>query len=409
MAHLNVRERVIEAKVAYVGGALAGKRTNLRELEARRGAEGDAATEQDASTSPTLKVRVRHAPPSEDDDAMVVTLVAHRGEPAEDAVRSLLHEVDGVVVVVDAAPSARERNRGSIAAVRRALVDRLVPVVVQINKTDLAEAIPASELLHELDVHDWPHVEASARTGQGVEETLHQVVYDAMQSLTRSANDTEAPFEHLLSDENPLLTALKQVLEATVERHVARLAEELAARVERHLEAQFDAIRANVARLDAKVEAMAAAEERRLDAGMEALSARAEGRIDAKVGELAVAVERRLSAVAARVDAAESGTRAFRHQLVTSNDELLRASRHACTREDLATSAADLRDDLARALGAEREFSVSATSTLRARITALEEAVERAAEASSERIEPIEKMVAEMLGEMKKPKKGFFG
>ena len=305
-------------------------------------------------------MRVRPAL-SDDDDDVVVTLVSHRGAPADDTLRSLLRGADGVVLVVDATPDARERNKDSVLAVRRALVERGVPVVVQVNKMDLAEAIPASELLDGLDVRDWPHVEASARTGQGVEETLHQVVFDAMQSLTRSENEATPAFERLLPDENPLLGALRQVLESTVEVHVARLTEEFVVRAEQRLDAKLDEIVARVERrLTAEGDALAARVERRLDAKGDELTAAVERRLGAKGEELATAAAT-LSAVAARVAV---GGHAFRHQLVTSNDELLRrratrariSPRHgrppggdrprarlgprACHRHDRATAAA---------------------------------------------------------------------
>jgi mutual gliding-motility protein MglA len=340
MAHLNVRDKVIEAKVAYVGAERSGKRTNFMALHAQRGAIAETFVGDGAflalDVTPDEHGRFN-------DCALVVKLVGQRGVPTASGVATLVEDADGVVVVVDAAASAVEANRRSVELVRATLRERAVPVVVQINKTDLADAVPAEEVALALDLAAWPYVPAVAANGNGVRETFNRVVRDMVQSMTQSDPDddttpgsTEAP----KGDGHPLLSALRRVLESTAEHHAKRLAEDLAVRLERRLDVRLDTL---AARLDA-VES-------------------ATGALRANL----TATEKLIDAVNDRVAATEAGTDVLRHQLATCTDELLKSARHACSREDLMTSASDLRAEVVRAIDAAavatRDY-VTSTSTV---------------------------------------------
>ncbi len=105
------------------------------------------------------------------------------GQIALDKTRRLvLRHVDGVVFVVDSQRAALPGNVESILNLETNLVrqgddPRRVPLVVQYNKRDLPDVLAVDELHEALRVPDGvPELEACARTGQGVGETLKAVV-----------------------------------------------------------------------------------------------------------------------------------------------------------------------------------------------------------------------------------------
>lgn len=212
---LNVRDRRIEAKIAYIGARGAGKATNFEKLG------GDP-------TGDSLSLDWRPATANRFRDCDVfVKLVAERAEPTADALRDVLRDADGVVFVADSDPSTHERTqrvldlaRAAIAALGRADV----PVVVQINKRDLEGAPPAAAVLDAIGGADLPHVVATAARGDGVIETAERALEGILAALDKGepalASDPKLPPR---VEGNPLLTALRQVLRETVSEHVAQL------------------------------------------------------------------------------------------------------------------------------------------------------------------------------------------
>ena len=92
----------------------------------------------------------------------------------------ILRGVDGIVFVADSRPKAMEDNVRHVAELDdnlrgqgRSLAD--VPHVVQLNKRDVADAVPVSEMAAALNPHDAPVVEATASHCEHVVETLRFV------------------------------------------------------------------------------------------------------------------------------------------------------------------------------------------------------------------------------------------
>ena len=411
MAHLNVRERTIEIRIAYVGGERAGKQSTFSRLLEAQGASAESFVDDGEKLALTMRASTSVAAP---DCGMVVRLLGHRGEVREQTARSLLHDADGVVVLVDADPAAAERNERSVRAVRDLLEARPVPVVVQVNKVDMAAGTASNDIVRELGVDAWPNVATSARSGEGVEATLNRVVDDVMQAMTQPRLESE---EHEATrpkqaDSNPLLTALRRILEATVEEHVGKLGERLGARFEQRFEAL-------------------------------------EHRVDETTQQVTRFIE--------NLDALNAGTIAFRRQALSNDAELLRAARHAHTREDLATTMGALRGEISRASDAtlaavkesgliakthtERAANAIAKDTrlvateglltpLTARLADLERRIDAVAEVTSSlpattarsgealsrdlqdaiaRSERVEALLVELTDELKKSKKSWFG
>jgi hypothetical protein len=253
MAYLNVRDRRLETKIAYLGPLHSGRTTNFDQLG---GGEvgGDILA---LFWKPKAETMFR-------DCGVRVQLVTARGEPTDAQVVDLLRDADGVVFVADADPAAQDRNRDCLAGVRAALSlhsGRAVPVVVQLNKTDLPDAVSPETLARSLQLGEWPCVSASAARGEGVVETLERALDDVLETLCADPKDmnenseeeaetSRASARRTPREGNPLLSALRQVLRETVVAEVDELEGRLVARLE-GLFAQLSAAQLSAAQLSA--------------------------------------------------------------------------------------------------------------------------------------------------------------
>lgn len=256
MAHLNVRERRVEATIAYLGPAGAGKATNVRQIGMRatpRAATPEVATGDDAGEELRLDWT---APPTVQfrDCSLTVKVRAAQGDMSPARTRAMLGGADGVVLILDAHPSAREANQASVDAVRAVAEARTppLPVVVQVNKVDHPEALPAAEVA-EAYANGWPWLSASAESGQGVVETLERALEGVLANLQADGHNEAAPPRPNgpRVEGNPLLAALRQVLRETVREHVAELEVRFAAQLERSLVQQLMPIGAMAAEVGA--------------------------------------------------------------------------------------------------------------------------------------------------------------
>ena len=198
MAYLNLRERRIEAKIAYVGAALAGRGTHFFEHLVGK-VEKSIAPSDDVISLAWQPSALEHFK----DCAVYVNLVASDGSVAE-KLDDFLRGADGVVVVVDASPTAEDRNRAAVTAVKEAIArgERPgVPVLLQVDQVDVPETAQAA---------------------------LEQVL--AALQAERPSAAAEAPNRH------PLLDALRQVFRETVKEQVGELERRMTAQFEKALE-----------------------------------------------------------------------------------------------------------------------------------------------------------------------------
>lgn len=460
MAYLNVRERRIEAKIAYLGAALAGKVTNLERLGAGTSTSGDVvATEWRPPSSSLTNARFR-------DCEVMVTLVAPRDELDAVRLRDLIREVDGIVFVADADPSSVERNRASVALMRdaiEALRRRDLPIVLQVNKTDLAFAVPAVEVAAALDLAALPRIDAAAIRGEGVVETAERALAEILDVLVEggdrasdadSRESTTARPPGARVEGNPLLTALKQVLRDTVSEHVAHLeAKSGAADMHRmwmeesaRTRASADALRvaldALVARMGGLQSAMKKTSEdhaRRLERQEAALAAMGEV-VRSIPGTVERLREGTLSEVVRLAD-----TRAKAEHEQTANTSLaLRRTLDGLAADIKSTDARGLVNELRTAiqgvadqtklLGGLVQPSTAAVRTLTVKVGELETAVGREVRAAVARVvgsveqrseavrveleglakneaktADLHNLIMELIEELKRPKKGWFG
>lgn len=242
MAYLNVPKRRVETTIAYVGPLGSGKATNLEQL-ALRSIPNVAETERrtDEHGEALVLDWVATADAYFRDCSLAVKLVAPKS-PTPEQIRRLVQDSDGVVLVLDAEPGAATENVRFASMIREALASStkpLVPVVVQVNKSDLPNARTAHEVAEELGT-EWSHLGASALSGDGVLPTLERVLEAVLAGLRRDdAVPTVMPAEEARANRaegNPLLAALKQVLRDTVREHVAELERSFEERLARGLE-----------------------------------------------------------------------------------------------------------------------------------------------------------------------------
>lgn len=195
MSTINFAAREINCKIVYYGPGMCGKTTNLKHVfgkvpEHLRGDMVSLATEDertlffdflplDLGSVQGFKTRFH--------------LYTVPGQVFYNASRKLiLRGVDGIVFVADSAPNRLRANAESMRNLRENLAEhgidvREVPIVLQINKRDLPEALPTDMIRAVIDPSKKLQIyEASAAQGIGVFETLKAVSRLVLEKLSRN-------------------------------------------------------------------------------------------------------------------------------------------------------------------------------------------------------------------------------
>ena len=201
MARVEAESSQVNARILYWGIEGAGKRTNLRGVYAKlrpdhRGEMREVPTRLDPSVVYTVlpielgevaSVRTR------------IELVAVPGSPEQGPTRkTLLDQVDGVVLVIDADPRRAPENAAMLEELRKGLADyarRLedLPLVVQYNKRDLCNDYGIDELHRRLGLGGATVFEAVATEGRGLLQTLSTISKKVMRALREESIATQAP------------------------------------------------------------------------------------------------------------------------------------------------------------------------------------------------------------------------
>ena len=193
MTFINYASREINCKIVYYGPGLCGQTTNLQHIfestaPQSRGKLISLATETDRTlffdfmplelgTVRGFKTRFH--------------LYTVPGQVFYDASRKLiLKGVDGVVFVADSQEERMDANVESLYNLEENLQTQgydlmKLPYVLQLNKRDLPNIIPADELAAELRRKEEPVVEAVAATGAGVFDTLKAVAKQVLTELRK--------------------------------------------------------------------------------------------------------------------------------------------------------------------------------------------------------------------------------
>lgn len=182
--------READARIVYCGPAGAGKTANLKQLHQAL----------EPGTRGKLITSVADSERAFGFDFLSLDLGEIRGfstrlhlyalprDPGEDGRRRILEGADGIVLVADSGPDRLEDDRSALERLRAALeaagreLDELV-FALQYNKRDLDDALPVDRMEEALNPAGAPYVEAVARRGEGVVETVEEVGVRVLQTF----------------------------------------------------------------------------------------------------------------------------------------------------------------------------------------------------------------------------------
>src|SRR6186997_3209503 len=194
MSFVNRMSKEVNCKIVYYGAGLCGKTANLNYVFAATKPESrgkmislETETERtlffdflplDLGKIGEFKVRFH--------------LYTVPGQVFYDASRKLiLKGADGIVFVADSQVARAEANieslenlESNLAAYNTTLGK--MPHVVQYNKRDMPEITPIAEMRETLNLHKAPELEAVAKTGVGVFETLKGLAKLVLNNLAKS-------------------------------------------------------------------------------------------------------------------------------------------------------------------------------------------------------------------------------
>lgn len=186
--NINWQLRQLRLKIVYYGPAMSGKTTNIEQIHKR-------IDPNNRSNLVSLKTN--------DDRTLFfdfmrfelgkicgmnpcIQLYTVPGQEYYKASRKLvLRGADGVVFVADSSPARINDNHESWLDLDHYLTEMnlpigKIPLVVQYNKRDLADAAPITSLRHSLGSGEFQEFEAVAFNGEGVFITLKTIVNDVI-------------------------------------------------------------------------------------------------------------------------------------------------------------------------------------------------------------------------------------
>jgi len=191
MALINFARREIEVKIVFYGPAYSGKTTNVEVLhrlmpETQRGELHSLRTEQDRT------LFFDYAPIQLGEIAGFRARFKLFTVPGQifykDTRRVVLQGADAVVFVADSSPDRAAANLESLVDLEENLTAHgldlhSIPLVIQLNKRDLPDAVTVDAAEAELNPFGVPVVEACAADGRGVLDTLRRITDIAGQRI----------------------------------------------------------------------------------------------------------------------------------------------------------------------------------------------------------------------------------
>jgi signal recognition particle receptor subunit beta len=198
MAFVNHSEKAVHFKIVYAGPAGAGKTTNLRAVCQRLspqllpGAMTPPAPDAKASVSPMLYDGAPF-------DYVPTAIGELRGHTLHYALYSVpealgnardiaIKGADAVVLVTDPRPEGLAETEATMRALATSFGRTWgsLPLVLQCNKRDLTGGIAKEVAAQKLGLPGINAIDAVAASGQGVLETLKEIIKMLLQSFSRS-------------------------------------------------------------------------------------------------------------------------------------------------------------------------------------------------------------------------------
>ncbi len=199
MAEISPKDKTIRIKIIYYGPALGGKTTNLRVLhrraaQNRRGEMWSVNSFQDRTILFDLLPIQAVGPRGFD---VRVQLLAVPGQAMYAASRrAALRGADGLVFVANSAEDRLDENLRSLREMNRYLLEhqldpQRIPLVLQYNKRDLPKVLALPDLDRALNERSQTAVPAVAVNGQGVVETLSDILGRTILEVARRYRSLE--------------------------------------------------------------------------------------------------------------------------------------------------------------------------------------------------------------------------
>ena len=191
MALVNQAKREINAKIVFFGPGLAGKGTTLRHIFNKLKPEFRGAMKV-MNVQDARMLFFDFTPPGDGNVEgfrvrfHLYTVSGSSVDPA--AWKMVLKGVDGVVFVADSAPKQLQENRAAmenLVAFLKGYGQGLatVPAVLQLNKSDLPDAVAPAELERMLNPSRLPSFTTNSKGGEGVLQPLMALVKGVLAGL----------------------------------------------------------------------------------------------------------------------------------------------------------------------------------------------------------------------------------
>lgn len=205
MAFINLKDKVLQAKIVYYGPGRCGKTTNLEYIynKCRHQVQSEMVTVKTQGDRTLFFDFFPFDMGKISGYEVKIQLYTVPGQVKYNSTRRLvLKGVDGVVFVADSAAERRDKNLISLRNLEEnlALYNKNIyeiPLVLQYNKRDLAKQ--GVEILDvetmEKDMNSRlkaPSFEASAVEGDNVVLTLKKIIYETMSSLEKELKQEQA-------------------------------------------------------------------------------------------------------------------------------------------------------------------------------------------------------------------------
>jgi mutual gliding-motility protein MglA len=193
---INWQLRQINLKVVYYGPALSGKTTNLEQIHARI----DPTRRSDLVSLKTYEDRTLYFDFLQLELGKIngltpkIQLYTVPGQAFYEASRRLvLRGADGVVFVADSGSNRINDNIESWQNMKKHLISldldqEHLPIVVQFNKQDLPNALPAPFMQNILNCQNHKNILSIANTGQGVFDTLKAIISGVVLNIQKETS-----------------------------------------------------------------------------------------------------------------------------------------------------------------------------------------------------------------------------
>jgi len=181
-------KKTVKFKIVYHGPALAGKTTNVSQLAKLKGEDILSFNTKDERTLVFDMTKEERRVGDFKASFLIYTVPGQH--IYSDVRKMVMRGVDGVVFVVDSSEDRLKENKEFLEILNEDLKlygkdIESTPILFQYNKRDLPEALPTEVLERELNPFGFPHTEAVAIKGEGVQETLEGIINLVLENFGR--------------------------------------------------------------------------------------------------------------------------------------------------------------------------------------------------------------------------------